>query len=239
MLWYIQLLCFIFCGRYYPLYYRNIHNVQLLLYDVITDNGQIFGILLKHKDQLYVSSSKTLKFITLITIASFLASVVFAILMSMHTITWSKFYSMQFLLCLIFDTGYICFFIGVYSFIYRTYRRRLTFREKVNTPSKKDHFKLFMPTLIMATYIIFNIIPNIINANYRYKTEISGKAVIQVAYIFYRIGWLIDPVIYIFFSSGFQNIKNILNEKYRNCKVRPMSLKRKKRSKENITSYEP
>lgn len=212
----------------------NYYFMMLLL---TMDRFLVFYLNIRY--QLYVSSSKTLKFITLITIASFLASVVFAILMSMHTITWSKFYSMQFLLCLIFDTGYICFFIGVYSFIYRTYRRRLTFREKVNTPSKKDHFKLFMPTLIMATYIIFNIIPNIINANYRYKTEISGKAVIQVAYIFYRIGWLIDPVIYIFFSSGFQNIKNILNEKYRNCKVRPMSLKRKKRSRENITSYEP
>ena len=27
------------------------------------------------------------------------------------------------------------------------------FRDKVNTPNKKDQFKLFMPTLIMATYI--------------------------------------------------------------------------------------
>ena len=84
-----------------------------------------------------------------------------------------------------------------------------------------------MPTLIMATYIIFNIIPNIINTNYRYETEIYGKTVIQVAYTFYRIGWLVDPVIYIFFSSCFQNIKNILNKKYTNSKIRPIEPEKK------------
>ena len=103
------------------------------------------------------------------------------------------------------------------------------FRDKVNTPNKKDHFKLFhnLPTLIMATYIIFNIIPNIINTNYRYETEIYGKTVIQVAYPFYRIGCLIDPVIYIFVSSCFQNRKNILNKKYTNSKIRPIEPEKK------------
>ena len=172
----------------------NYYFMMLLL---TIDRFLVFYLNLRY--QLYVSSSKTLKLISLVTIVSFLASVIFAVLMSTHAIIWSQFYNLQFLLCLIFDTGYICFFIGVYSFIYRTYRKRLMFREKVNTPSKKDHFKLFMPTLIVATYIIFNIIPNIINTNYRYETETSGKTVIQIAYIFYRIGWLVDPVIYIFF----------------------------------------
>ena len=212
----------------------NYYFMMLLL---TIDRFLVFYLNLRY--QLYVSSSKILKLISLVTIVSFLASVIFAVLMSTHAITWSQFYSMLFLLCLIFDTGYICFFIGVYSFIYRTYRKRLMFREKVNTQSNKDHFKLFIPTLIVATYIIFNIIPNIINTNYRYETETSGKTVIQIAYIFYRIGWLVDPVIYIFFSSCIQNIKNILNKKYTTSKIRPMSLKRKQPSRENITTYEP
>ena len=198
----------------------NNYFMMLLL---TMDRFLVFYLNLRH--QLYVSSSKTLKLIALVTIVSFLASVVFPVLMSTQTITWLQFHSMQFLLCLIFDTGYICFFIGVYSFIYRTYRKRLMFRDKVNAPNKKDHFKLFMPTLIMATYIIFNIILNIINTNYRYETEIYGKTLIQVAYTFYRIGWLVDPVIYIFFSSCFQNTKNILNKT--NSKIRPIEPEKK------------
>ena len=104
----------------------NYYFMMLLL---TMDRFLVFYLNLRY--QLYVSSSKTLKLITLVTIVSFLASVVFAVLMSTQTITWLQFHRMQFLLCLIFDTGYICFFIGVYSFIYRTYRRRLMFRDRL------------------------------------------------------------------------------------------------------------
>ena len=162
--------------------------------------------------QLYVSSSKTKKLIIFVSIAFLLTSVVFAVLISMHTITWSQFYGTQFLLCLVFDIGYIFFVIGVYSFIYRTYRGRLKFRKNTKTDKKKDHFKILIPTLIVATYIIFNIIPNIINTNYRYEIETFKKTVIQVAFLFYRIGWLVDPLIYIFLSSCSRNTKKSKNK---------------------------
>ena len=57
--------------------------------------------------------------------------------------------------------------------------------------------KKIIPTLIVATYILFNIISNIINTNHRSETESFKEAVTQVAFIFYKIGWLFDPLIYI------------------------------------------
>ena len=67
--------------------------------------------------QLYVSSSKAMNLIVFVSVTSLLTSAIFALLISMDKITWSQFYGTQFLLCLLFDTGYIFFVIGVYSFI--------------------------------------------------------------------------------------------------------------------------
>ena len=66
----------------------NYYFMMLLL---TMDRFLVFYLNLRY--QLYVSSSKTLKLITLVIIVSFLAFVVFAVLMSTHTMTWSQFHS--------------------------------------------------------------------------------------------------------------------------------------------------
>lgn len=62
--------------------------------------------------QLYVYSSKAMNLIVFVSVTSLLTSAIFAVLISMDTITWSQFYGTQFLVCLLFDTGYIFFVIG-------------------------------------------------------------------------------------------------------------------------------
>ena len=73
--------------------------------------------------QLYVYSSKAMNLIVFVSVTSLLTSAIFAVLISMDTITWSQFYGTQFLVCLLFDTGYIFFVIwGIFLYIEKIHR---------------------------------------------------------------------------------------------------------------------
>ena len=126
-----------------------------------------------------------------------LTTVTFAVLISVQTITWLQMY----------DVGYIFLTVGTYSFIFEVYRRHLNFKKTSQISRGKDWFKILMPTLIIETFILFNIIPNIINASCRHEIYSFYKTIVQVALIIYGIGCLVDPLMYIFCSSCSDNFK--------------------------------
>ena len=90
--------------------------------------------------------------------------------------------------------------------------------------------KFLILTLVVARYIIFNVILNIINTSYRYETETFRNTVIQVAFIFYKTGWLVDPFICVWFQDVLEIQKNFKTERA-SGKTRPMSLKKKSNQK--------
>ena len=124
-------------------------------------------------------------------------------------------YDVLYVLYLIFDVEYIFLTAGTYSFIFQVYRRHLKFKKTSQISGKKDRFKILIPTLIIATFILFNVMPNIINASYWHEIQSFDKTIIQVAFIFYRIGWLVDPLTYIFCSSCLDNSEKFKKEERR------------------------
>ena len=110
-----------------------------------------------------------------------------------------------YMLYLIFDDGYIFLTVGIYSFIFQVYRRHLNFKKTSQISEGKDRFKFLMPTLIIATFILINIMPNIINATYRHESDSFDKTIVQEALVIQGIFWLVDPLIYIFCSSCSDN----------------------------------
>ena len=112
-----------------------------------------------------------------------------------------------YMLYLIFDDGYIFLTVGIYSFIFQVYRRHLNFKKTSQISEGKDRFKFLMPTLIIATFILINIMPNIINATYRHESDSFDKTIVQEALVIQGIFWLVDPLIYIFCSSCSDNFK--------------------------------
>ena len=90
--------------------------------------------------------------------------------------------------------------IATYSYIFCVYKKRMA-RIKSQArfkSSNKKHFKLRTPTLIIVTFIIFVCIPDFINI-FTHFQYLEGKGVIyQILGVFYRIAWLIDPLIYIY-----------------------------------------
>ena len=149
-----------------------------------------------------------------------------SVFITIETITWSQLYGSLFVLYLIFDVGYIVLAIGVYSYIFSVYRRQSKFRKETQVPRKKDRFKLFIPSLIITTFAMFNAIPNIINTSCRYEMDFFDRTIVKAAFILYRFGWLLDLLIYIFFSSSSQSKEKVKK------KIRSLSLSHDKESEE-------
>ena len=170
---------------------------------------RFLAFFLNFRYQFYFLPSKIIKLVIFLALVCFMISTTVSVLITIQTITWSQLYGSLFVFYLIFDVGYIVLAIGVYSYIFSVYRRQLKFRKDTQVPRKKDRFKLFMPLLIITRFAMFNVIPNVINKSCRYEMDSFDKTIVKVAFILYRFGWLLDPLICIFFSSPSQNKKNV------------------------------
>ena len=191
-------------------------NYYFIMVLLTVDRFLAFYLNLKY--QFYFSPSKALKLLVLAALVCLLITVTVAVLISKQIIIQSQLFELLYFFYVTFDGLYIFLAIGTYSFIFRVYRRQLKFREDSHSRRNKDQFKLLIPTLIIVTFIIFISIPNIINTVYRHKISTTDKTIVYVAFTFYRIGWLTDPLIYIFFSTCSKNRKQVQE------KTRSMSL---------------
>ena len=135
----------------------------------------------RHKNQMliitFIPPSKVFKIVICLALLCPLTTVTFAVLIPLQTITWLQVYDVLYVLYLILDIGYIFLAAGTYSFIFQIYRRHLKFKKTSQISGKKDQFKLLIPTLIIATFILFNIIPNTINASYRHEIQSFDKTI--------------------------------------------------------------
>ena len=151
----------------------NFYFIMILL---TVDRFLVFHLELKYS--LYFTPSKVFKIIICLALLCLLTTVAFAVLIPLQTITWLQVYDVLYVLYLILDIGYIFIAAGTYSFIFQIYRRHLKLKKTSQISGKKDRFKLLIPTLIIATFILLDIIPNIINASYRHKIQSFDKTII-------------------------------------------------------------
>ena len=191
-------------------------NYYFIMVLLTVDRFLAFYLNLKY--QFYFSPSKALSVLVVAALVCLLITVTVAVLISKQIIMQSQLFESLYFFYVAFDGLYIFLALGTYSFIFRMYRRQLKFREDSHSSRNKDQFKLLIPTLIIVTFIIFISIPNIINTVYRQEISTTDKAIVYLAFTFYRIGWLIDPLIYIFFSACSKNTKQVKE------KTRSMSL---------------
>ena len=138
-------------------------------------------------------SGATISFVTTITIL---------ILIALRKRTWQQFENVIYIMFLSFDIVYILLAIVTYTYIFIVYRRHLKLKKNIQGSNNKEHFKLLVPSLIIGTCLLFFILPDVLNVTYRYNLVIySNDLVTYVATILYRIRWIVDPLIYIFYSS--------------------------------------
>lgn len=101
---------------------------------------------------------------------------------------------------LVFDLGYIFLVIGTYSFILKLYIKQKKLRKTTQSTKKEYSFNFLLPALIIVTFNLQNVTQSITNITYRYKFKSFSKTVVKLAFISYRIGWLLDRLIYNFFQ---------------------------------------
>ena len=64
-----------------------------------------------------------------------------------------------------------------------------------------DHFKLLVPSLIITAFIALVAIPNLLRGAVIYGILPFNEMFFHLSTVFYKTGWLIDPLIYIFNSK--------------------------------------
>ena len=79
----------------------------------------------------------------------------------------------------------------------RTKRRET--RRVVNDKTQSETiFRIFVPSFIILTYILFNLIPSIILTLEPYYFPGQGTIIMYIIILLYSLGWLSDPLVYIF-----------------------------------------
>ena len=159
---------------------------------------RLFVFYLNIKYQFYVSQKRVLKSIIFFVTISFITTITCAMLISLKKITLQEIERGSCALFLIFDAAYMLLAAGTYFYIFLIYKRQLKVRENNPLARNKDHFRLFIPSLIILTFVLFTIIPDFLRTAVKFKIITSYEISIYTNFFCYKIGWFIDPLIYIF-----------------------------------------
>ena len=148
----------------------------------------------KIKYTLYCKPRKLMKLIYLIMIMSFFMVMLFILGIHFKYINFRKTVEISNIIYVILNSFHIFIVTSTYIYIFIVYKKHV---KKRNTSELEyKHFKLLVPTLIIVTYMIFTFIPDFIRVFVSYKVIAESKKLRNVTIVAYRIGWLIDPVVY-------------------------------------------
>ena len=133
-----------------------------------------------------------------IHVISFLIYICFACLIISNLIDWRHFASIMSIPFVIWDVIYVVLVAATYIDIYFVYKKHVQLIQKKLKSNNMTHFKLFTPTLVIFTFVIFICIPDFINAFTRFGKKKGNRLVFSIVAVFYRIYWLTYPIISIY-----------------------------------------
>ena len=175
-------------------------NYYFIMTLLIIDRLLVFYLNIRYASRF--NFKKLLKLLFSGATISFVTTITILILIALRKRTWQQFENVIYIMFLSFDIVYILLAIVTYTYIFIVYRRHLKLKKNIQGSNNKEHFKLLVPSLIIGTSLIFFILPDVLNVTYKYNLIIySNDLVTYVATILYRIGWIVDPLIYIFCSN--------------------------------------
>ena len=141
---------------------------------------------------------RLLKLMVSVSLISLTIAITFAVLIQLHEITWEQLSEGLNVANIIFDAVFIVLVLTTYCYIFIAFRRQVKIKKSNQCWGHWDQFKPWVPSLIIVTFIVFKMVPDLFITASKYEIVHPGKTEIDIAYISFRIGWLIDPLIYIF-----------------------------------------
>ena len=169
----------------------NYYFIMILL---TIDQFLVFYLNMKY--QVYLPPKKVIKVITFVTLSLFVGTVTVLALVLLKKMSIKYHWNMLYVSYAIIDIGYIILVIFVYAYIFNVYKRQLEIKK--THIRNNERFKLLIPSLIVATFIIFNIVPDFFLTAVKYNVIQVSKTVKEIPFMFYRLGRMADAFIYIF-----------------------------------------
>ena len=76
-------------------------------------------------------------------------------------------------------------------------------KKQTNKSNNREHFKLLIPTLLIASFICFFCIPDFVNMFFQFYHVEEKELLFNILGLSYRIAWLTDTAIYIFTIANY------------------------------------
>ena len=191
-------------------------TLRLMLYFfmilVTIDRFLIFYLNIKYSN--YCTTKRLFKLI-LSTIAVLL-TIILSVTMSIYCkkITFDYISTSMPIIHIFLDTLYV--FVATATFIYviAVYKKQLKLRKISSIGNEKDNqLKLFVPTLLIVTFILFIVLPDILYMLMVYGILKFHKQIVRLLLIAYHFGLLLDPLAFIYcFHSTRKRRKQQLTE---------------------------
>ena len=192
---------------------------------------RFFAIYLNIKYGIYWSPVKTKRLIFFTSLVSIVASVLVSVTWfqaqwSVTTFVYVYLYPpfmVAFIICAVVTYSYIVIKIIANQKREDKLRKQVARNDKNYTPEirQKSKFTIFVPTLIILTFILFMVIPNFIHMTNKFIPTLPTYLV-DINWILFPLGFISDAVVYIFSVNALRNIFNKYIRK-RNARTRSTS----------------
>ena len=162
---------------------------------VLLTVDRFFVIYLNIKYQFYLPPKKIIRLVTIVSMTLLAFAITAAVLIVFNKMNRSYHWNMLYVLYVVMDISYIVLVISVYVYIFRVFKRQK--KLQTNRTSDTDSFKLLIPSLLIVTFVIFSIIPDLFLTGAYYQIYNVSDIMHTIPFVFFRIGHIADPLIYI------------------------------------------
>ena len=163
---------------------------------LILDRFLVFYLNLKYV--VYCTPKKLLKIIYSMMVLSTICVLILLATIHLEQMSFPVINLATIFVYTVIDTLYVIVVVITYAYIFVVYKRQIKARKTFYYIKKThDQFHLFVPTLIIVTFILFTVFPDIWSLLIQLNSPKSYSKVQGIGRILFLLGWLADPLIYV------------------------------------------
>ena len=174
--------------------------ISILYYSfmILLTSDRFLVFYLNMKYPIYCTPKKLLKIIFSVVAVPLILVLILALAIQFELINILKLSTVTQYVYISVDTFYIIIVVITYTYIFVQFRRRKKLKRNMSFTRRKnqDHFNLKLPTLIIATFILFNVCPNFLGIFIKNSPEYGLSIELVISHLIYLLGWIADPLIY-------------------------------------------
>ena len=174
--------------------------ISILYYSfmILLTSDRFLVFYLNMKYPIYCTPKKLLKVVFAVVAVPMILFLILALAIQFEQIELLNMAIIMQYVYIFVDTFYIFIVTITYTYIFIQFRRRKKRRSSMTlTKKNQDQFNLTVPTLVIATFILFNVCPNFFGI---FIITIPGDQFSmesEIPRIMFTLGWISDPLIYL------------------------------------------